>query len=1692
MNRFLQICCLCLAFVVSLQPVSAQTSVFINEIHYDNTGGDEGEAIEIAGPAGTDLNGWSIVLYNGSASVLDEYNTVNLTDVIPDLGGGFGVVDIEIAGIQNGSPDGLVLFDGVNVVQFLSYEGSFTAAGGVAAGLTSIDIGVEESSATQVGESLQLGGTGTTYEDFAWEAAATNTFGAFNNNQVFDGDSTPNIVINEVDADQDGTDTAEFVELFDGGAGNTDLSGLALVFFNGSNDEAYEAFDLDGFSTDADGYFVLCNEADNVPNCDFDVNVSDNLIQNGADAIALYTGDAADYTDGTPVSTDDLIDAIVYDTNDGDDAGLAVLLNPGEPQINEDENGNKDFESSQRIPNGDGGARNTSTYAQLAPTPGTVNGGEPLPEIVINELDADQDGTDTAEFVELYDGGDGNTDLTGLVLVLFNGSDDASYESFDLDGFSTGADGYFVLCNEADNVPNCDFDVNDPDNLIQNGADAAALYAGDAADFPNDTPVTTDNLIDALVYDTSDGDDAGLLVLLNAGEAQVNEDANGNKDFESNQRIPNGAGGARNTSTYAQLPPTPGTENMLPPPDVDIVINEVDADQTSTDDAEFVELFDGGTGNTTLDGLVLVFFNGSDDASYEAFDLDGQSTNAEGYFVLCGNAANTPNCDLDVSPDENLIQNGADAVALFVGDASEFPEDTPVTTANLVDALVYDTNDGDDAALLALLNAGEAQVNEDGNGDKDNHSNSRFPNGEGGQRNTVSYDQIAPTPGTENGAVVIGGIAEIFEIQGDGFVSPFENTIVTSENNVVTALGTDGFFMQTPADRTDGLENTSDGIFVFLDAAPSVAVGDLVTVTGTVVEFFDFTEFTDVTEVLVTGTGTVPDAIVFDDMLPSPDQPQDDTAYEQYEGMLITVANGFVTGPSQSFGSDPEAEAYVVASGVQTFREPGIEFPGLTGLPVWDGNPEVFELDPDKLGLDNVLLPLGSTFSATGALGFEFGGYELWPTELTTTVATLPEPVRAAGDSEGTVASLNLFRLFDDVADGSETVVDAEEYATRLAKFSSYIRDVLAAPDIIAVQEAEKLGVLEDLAAQIQNDDGSLIYDAYLVEGNDVGGIDVGFLVRPSAVQVNAVTQLAADELLTFDGSLLHDRPPLLLEADFLLGGVPVFPIEVLAVHNRSLSGIDDDGSGERVRVKRLEQAQSIATIVQARQDANADVRLTVVGDFNAFEFSDGYVDAVGQIRGVFNPDDNLLSGDDLVNPDLTNQVLNLPAEERYSFIFRGTSQVLDHALTSVGLDPFVNEFAFGRGNAGAPLVLLDDDTTPLRASDHDGLVLYVEIQPALPGTAVLAAANSMFIGFNSYVNSGDILVQGDSDETLVADYELSIGKRAVTADGFDVKADDILVFPQALVASDVAYNTLENLGTVTGAETTPLALPVFEFPAFQSGTPTDDVLIVPKKSVVTLDAGAYGHILVRQNASLVLTGGEYDVASLTIYRGGEMVFDDSGAMRIAGKVETHQSVTIGPSDAASADASDFVLYVEGINGTNGGLFEKPAAVDIGKGSDLHVNMFAPNGSIVMNELVYATGAFLAKDVWLERNVSITLDSHWAPSMVQPAVAAETATDNLQLDATEAALPEEYALTQNYPNPFNPVTTIPFSLPEAGHVTLKVYDMLGRLVDTLIDRELNAGYHDASFDARSYPSGAYIYRLEVNNFASVKKMMLVK
>ncbi|AQR75333.1 Ig-like domain-containing protein [Sphingomonas sp. LM7] len=173
-------------------PPAPVANVFINEIHYDNAGTDAGEAIEIAGVAGTDLSGYKLVLYNGSNtpdSAPTYGSATNLSGVIDDEGTGFGTVSFSYPrdGLQNGVSDGVALIapDG-SVVQLISWEGVFTAAAGTAAGgLTSTDIGVAEDSASPLGFSLQLKGSGSSAADFSWAPASDDSFGTLNEGQTF-------------------------------------------------------------------------------------------------------------------------------------------------------------------------------------------------------------------------------------------------------------------------------------------------------------------------------------------------------------------------------------------------------------------------------------------------------------------------------------------------------------------------------------------------------------------------------------------------------------------------------------------------------------------------------------------------------------------------------------------------------------------------------------------------------------------------------------------------------------------------------------------------------------------------------------------------------------------------------------------------------------------------------------------------------------------------------------------------------------------------------------------------------------------------------------------------------------------------------------------------------------------------------------------------------------------------------------------------------------------------------------------------------------------------------------------------------------------------------------------------------------------------------------------------------------------
>ncbi len=319
--------------------------------------------------------------------------------------------------------------------------------------------------------------------------------------------------------------------------------------------------------------------------------------------------------------------------------------------------------------------------------------------------------------------------------------------------------------------------------------------------------------------------------------------------------------------------------------------------------------------------------------------------------------------------------------------------------------------------------------------------------------------------------------------------------------------------------------------------------------------------------------------------------------------------------------------------------------------------------------------------------------------------------------NEFTVASFNTERFYDTVNDPStsDVVLTVTAFNNRLNKASLAIRNVMRTPDIIGVEEMENLTTLQALAAKINNDAVAAGqpdpgYQAYLVEGNDIGGIDVGFLVKTPSVTVIDVTQLGKDTTYTEPGgtmALLNDRPPLVLRAVINAPNATLvnFPITVIVNHLRSLSGVDDPADGDRVRTKRRAQAEFLADLIQSRQGTE---NIVSIGDYNAFEFNDGYVDSIGTIKGTpTSATDVVLASSDLVDPDLTDLISFAAADQKYSYSFDGNAQALDHELITANLLTRFAHINYARNDADFPESFRNDSSRPERISDHDMPVAY-------------------------------------------------------------------------------------------------------------------------------------------------------------------------------------------------------------------------------------------------------------------------------------------------------------------------------------------------------------------------------------------------
>lgn len=235
-----------------------------------------------------------------------------------------------------------------------------------------------------------------------------------------------------------------------------------------------------------------------------------------------------------------------------------------------------------------------------------------------------------------------------------------------------------------------------------------------------------------------------------------------------------------------------------------VVINELDSDTPSTDDKEFVEL-KSTTPNFPLDGYVLVFYNGAtgSNRSYFTIDLDGLVTDANG-LSLIGNELVSPVPDRIFA--NSVIQNGADAVALYLGNPSDFPNQSLATTTNLISALAYDNNQADATELMAMLNL-TVQYNESENGAGTTQSVQR--------KNDGTYETKNPTPGTNNdgsgviyNGVLISVTPSAYEIaEGASFTITF-----TTQTPVSTALTFDFSLVGTNFTAGDFSGNTTVSI----------------------------------------------------------------------------------------------------------------------------------------------------------------------------------------------------------------------------------------------------------------------------------------------------------------------------------------------------------------------------------------------------------------------------------------------------------------------------------------------------------------------------------------------------------------------------------------------------------------------------------------------------------------------------------------------------------------------------------------------------------------------------------------------------------------------------------------------------------------------------------------------------------------
>lgn len=284
------------------------------------------------------------------------------------------------------------------------------------------------------------------------------------------------------------------------------------------------------------------------------------------------------------------------------------------------------------------------------------------------------------------------------------------------------------------------------------------------------------------------------------------------------------------------------------------------------------------------------------------------------------------------------------------------------------------------------------------------------------------------------------------------------------------------------------------------------------------------------------------------------------------------------------------------------------------------------------------------------------------------------------------IVSQNMYRLFDDVDDGKifETVLSTKIFHKKATLAAQKIIIDFELPDVMALQEVENINTLNQIIRSIRQTSG-VQYKAFLLEGYDVSGMDIGFLIK-STYRVKSVEQLFKKNKLPLGNSPLFSRPPLLI-----LVCKQSNCISVLNLHLRSMLGIRSKSKGHRVRIKRLQQATAIARWIEQYQRTHFGQSLMVIGDLNALSPPDQYIDVVGTIMGKPDNRNTKLSSPDLIQNDLIDLTQRIPHNKRYSYIHRKKKQVIDYMLINQRFKARLERIRFSE--------------IDYRFSDHAGLI---------------------------------------------------------------------------------------------------------------------------------------------------------------------------------------------------------------------------------------------------------------------------------------------------------------------------------------------------------------------------------------------------